>query len=64
MYVRSKMFQSSWESWETVFQRAADFLTPIGPERTIGISQSQEANLITVTVWYWSDEPAPKLPAG
>jgi hypothetical protein len=56
MQAKFKIFRSDWDSWETMFQKAADFMTSIGPEKTIGVSTSHESNVGVVTVWYWSDE--------
>jgi hypothetical protein len=56
MQARFKMFQSGHEPWEMMFQRAADFMTKLGPEYTIGVSHSHESTVGVVTVWYWFDE--------
>jgi hypothetical protein len=61
MRVLYKVFQSSTESWETLFDEAANFASDIGPKRLIGISHSEgregwHANGV-ITVWYWDDEP-------
>jgi hypothetical protein len=57
MRVRYEVFQSSIESWQSLFNQAAEFATQVGPDRLIGISQSEgrgdwHANGV-VTVWYW-----------
>ncbi|WP_145099985.1 hypothetical protein [Anatilimnocola aggregata] len=62
MYVQFKVFRSDWHSWEVLFQQAADFLTEIGPERTISVSHSQEGSVGVVSAWYWTDQP-PSKPA-
>ena len=59
MQAKFKHFESD-RSWESLFQTAADFLTQIGPERTIGVSHSHQGPMGVVTVWYWSDEPTEK----
>ena len=60
MQARYKMFWSDRSSWEVMFQHAAEFMTTIGPEQTIGVSQSRDGLEGVVTVWYWSDQPPPK----
>jgi hypothetical protein len=62
MRVQFKVFQSDWQPWEKLFQQAADFLTEIGPDRTIGISHSQSGSVGTVSAWYWADA-LPEKPA-
>jgi hypothetical protein len=61
MRVRYEVFQSSIESWQSLFNRAAEFATQVGPGRLIGISQSEGrgdwAGNGVVTVWYWDEEP-------
>ena len=51
-----QMFRSGHEPWELLFQKAADFMTKVGPEYVIGVSHSHESNQGVVTVWYWLDE--------
>ena len=54
-------FSSSTESWDTLFSRAADFATKVGPDRLITISHSHgggsemwgSGGVGVVTVWYW-----------
>ena len=57
-----KFFRSGHEPWETLFQKAADFMTKVGPEYVIGVSHSHEQNVGVVTVWYWLDESLLKDP--
>jgi hypothetical protein len=58
MRVLFKFFASSFSSWDTLFQQAADFATEIGPERLINISHSEShAAKGVVTVWYWDVAP-------
>ena len=57
-----KMFRSSHEPWEVMFQQAADFMTKVGPEYVIGVSHSHESTIGVVTVWYWLDESLMKGP--
>jgi len=54
MVVKYEIFASDWESWPKLFERAASFASEVGPERLIGISQSESpAGRGVVTVWYW-----------
>ncbi len=46
-------FEAQWDSWEELFQKAADFASGIGPKRLISISHSEDHNTGVVTVWYW-----------
>lgn len=64
MRVRYEVFQSSIESWQSLFDQAAEFATHVGQNRLIGISQSEGGggNVSwgkngVVTVWYWDAEP-------
>jgi len=50
---RFRLFKSSFDSWEKMCQQVAEFLTAIGPQKVIGVSQSQESQLGVITVWYW-----------
>ena len=53
---RCKMFKSHFDSWETMGQQVADFLTTLGPGNVIGVSHSQESQLGVIAVWYWEVE--------
>ena len=53
MQVRFRVFRGTFTSWQNLFQEAADFATSVGPERLIGISQSDDRSDGVVTVWYW-----------
>ena len=53
MVARFKIFRSQWDSWETMCTEVAEFLSEIGPDMLIGVSQSQESTLGVITVWYW-----------
>lgn len=55
MKVEFEYFKGTFETWETLFRKAAKFATEIGQERLIGISQSFAHTRATVTVWYWSE---------
>jgi hypothetical protein len=61
MRVRYEVFQSSVESWQSLFTQAAEFASQVGPNRLIGISHSegrgQWGGNGVVTVWYWDAEP-------
>jgi hypothetical protein len=59
MRVKFKFFKSSFSSWETMFQEAADFASRLPKDRLINISHSADRNVGVVTVWYWGEgEPA------
>ena len=53
--VKFEIFRGPFVSWNTLFQRAADFATSIGRDRLIGISHSSDDVDGVVTVWYWDD---------
>ena len=53
--VAFRCFKSAWDTWNALFQEAADFATRIGPERLISISHSEDNNEGVVVVWYWED---------
>lgn len=53
MVARFKIFRSTWDSWETMCTEVTEFLSQIGPDKVIGVSQSQESTLGVLTVWYW-----------
>lgn len=53
MKAQFKLFRSTWESWDSMCTQVAAFLTELGPQRVIGVSQSQESNYGVLTVWYW-----------
>ena len=55
MQIEFRTFQSSWSSWEELFQEAAEFAAPLGKERLISISHSADQSKGVVTVWYWSE---------
>jgi hypothetical protein len=55
---RYKLFKSAFDSWETMSQQVADFLTKLGPGRVIGVSHSQESNVGVIAVWYWDVDDA------
>ncbi|MDX1947724.1 MAG: hypothetical protein SFU86_20170 [Pirellulaceae bacterium] len=63
MVARYKLFRSSYESWDTLCQQVTTFLTELGPERVIGVSQSHENTLGIFTVWYWDWEGENSPPA-
>lgn len=53
MKAQCRLFKSHFESWETMSMQVTDFLTELGPDKVIGISQSQEGSFGLITVWYW-----------
>ena len=56
MHAQFKVFRSTLESWESLFQQAAAFATEIGPDNLIGISHSEDSDEGVITVWYWDGE--------
>jgi hypothetical protein len=58
MTVRFKIFHRQ-SNWEKLCEEAAAFATGITPDRLIGISHSQDATTLIVTVWYWERDQTP-----
>ncbi|HVL12826.1 MAG TPA: hypothetical protein VM529_09680 [Gemmata sp.] len=56
MRVRFKVFRSSFGSWKSLFERAAEFASTLPRDRLISISHSEDRGDGVVTVWYWGDE--------
>src|SRR5512142_2371894 len=54
--VSYQYFQSALDSWDTLFQRAADFASRLEPEQLISISHSEDGNDGVVAVWFWSND--------
>ena len=58
MLVQFKIFESSFQSWETLFREAAEFASHV--DRLISISHSQAGpglgGMGVVTVWYCTDK--------
>ena len=54
--LRYKVFRSSWNSWDTLFQEACDFADSIGRENVLNISHSCHNNEGVVTVWFWQEK--------
>ena len=58
MHVQFKVFESSFQSWETLFREAAEFASHV--DRLISISHSHAGPALggmgVVTVWYWSEQ--------
>ena len=55
MRVAYEVFKSTFKSWESLCEEAADFATRVGRERLITISHSEDQNQGVVIVWYWSE---------
>jgi hypothetical protein len=55
LVVKYEHFRSGFESWDTLFTKAAELATQIGRDRLIGISHSEDKNDGVVTVWYWAE---------
>jgi len=49
---RFKLFKSHSQSWETMSQQVAEFLTTLGPGNVIGVSHSQQSQFGVIAVWY------------
>jgi hypothetical protein len=61
--VNFRIFESSFSSWKTLFQEAADFASTVRPDHLITISHSEDHNNGVVCVWFWEDEPEEVTPA-
>lgn len=49
-----KVFESAWDSWDSLFKQASEFADSIGRENVLNISHSCDGNNRgVVTVWYW-----------
>jgi hypothetical protein len=62
MRVNFRIFQSSFSSWKSLFQEAADFAGTIAPDHLITISHSADKGEGVVCVWFWEDEPGDAAP--
>ena len=56
MRVKFRFWKSSFDTWNAMFQDAADFASQLPPDRLINISHSSDSNRGVVTVWYWADD--------
>jgi hypothetical protein len=56
MQVKFQFWDSTLDSWKTMFQNAADFASRLPKDRLINISHSSDRNRGVVTVWYWADD--------
>ena len=71
MRVTFKQFDSTMDSWESLFTQAAEFATEVGRDRLIGISHSHGGGTEflgsggsgIVTAWYWEPTDRPSRPA-
>ncbi len=54
MTAKFEVFRGVLTTWETLFARACDFASSLGPDRVISISHSCDRLDGVVTVWYWS----------
>jgi hypothetical protein len=60
-------FSSNWNSWESLFEEAAEYASSKGQAAVFSISHSADASDGVVTVWYWGSrapflkEPTRKL---
>ena len=58
-----RSFESYEETWETLFRRAAEFASQLGPERVISISHSESIRskgIVVVGFWEQAAAPAPE----
>ncbi len=54
MHATFRVFESYEESWDSLFQHAAEFATQLGRERVIGISHCETVRSKgIVVVWFW-----------
>jgi hypothetical protein len=53
--VKFEIFRSIINSWENLFEQAANFASSLGREKFINISHSCDSNDAVVTVWYWAE---------
>ncbi len=54
MQARYEIFRAgSMTSWESFCDKVAEFLTQIGRDRVISVSQSEDDNSAVFVVWYW-----------
>lgn len=52
MRVYCEKFESTFKSWEALFEEAYDFATQLAPEQIISISHSCDSGTGVVAVWY------------
>jgi hypothetical protein len=57
--VKFKVFRSSFSSWESLFEEAAEFAGGLPTDRLVSISHSEDQNEGVVVVWYWDEVPPP-----
>ncbi len=55
MQVKFEIFRSYTDSWNSLFEQAANFATSIGHEKIINISHSSDGGDGVVAVWYWTE---------
>jgi len=55
MRVLSKMFRSSFKSWEVLQRQAGQFASTLAREDLISISHSEDHNDGVIMVWYWGE---------
>ena len=60
--LKFQVFESSWDSWNKIFQNAANFADSIGRENVLSISHSCDGhNKGVVTVWYWEQSDSGRM---
>lgn len=50
-----QVFRGVLQSWQSLFEEAAEAATRVGPECLIGLSHSEDRSEGVVTVWFWED---------
>ena len=53
--LKFEVFESSWDSWQVLCQKACDFADRIGRDNVVNISHSCTNNEGAIMVWYWED---------
>ena len=55
MTAQHRIFRAGvFSTWSSVCDEVAGFLTEIGRENVIGLSQSEDRNSGVIIVWYWA----------
>ena len=54
--VAFEIVRSDVNTWQNLFEQAADLATSLGPDRVINISHSSDGGSGVVCIWYWADK--------
>jgi hypothetical protein len=55
MRAQFRVFKAgAFTSWDAMCQDVADFMTQVGRDRVIGVSQSEDNGTAVMVVWYWA----------